>query len=110
MCAGRQALAQHVQAHGLDTHAGKARQLTAVAMDSSRMLPRSASTLPSRLVQILDPMRSLLDGSMPYSLGMTASASCFAACVPVRLSAQAAIGPADLRRLPAQASVCHDEL
>ena len=54
--------------------------LTAVAMDSSRMLPKSARTLPSRLVQMLEPMRILPAGSMPYSLGMTASASCLAAC------------------------------
>lgn len=53
---------------------------TAVAMDSSRMLARSASSLPSSAQQILEPMRILPAGSMPYSLGITQSASCFATC------------------------------
>ena len=51
-----------------------------MAMDSSCMLLRSASSLPSSAQQILDPMRILLPASMPYSLGMTQSASCFAIC------------------------------
>ena len=54
----------------------------AVARLSSRMLARSARILPIRLEQILEPMRSLPPGSMPYSLGMTALASSFAVCSP----------------------------
>ena len=57
-----------------------AAQRTAVAIDSSCMLLRSASSLPSSAQQILEPMRILLPGSMPYSLGITQSASCFATC------------------------------
>lgn len=57
---------------------------TAVARLSSRMLARSASSLPSRAQQILEPMRSLLLGSMPYSLGITASASTLAVCRPIK--------------------------
>jgi len=53
-------------------------RLTAVAMDSSCMLLRSASSLPSSAQQILEPMRILLPASMPYSFGITQSASCFA--------------------------------
>jgi len=51
-----------------------------VARLSSRMLARSASSLPSSAQQILAPMRSLPPGSMPYSFGITASASTLAVC------------------------------
>lgn len=47
------------------------------------MLPRSARILPSSAAQILEPMRSLPLGSMPYSLGMTAFASTLAVCSTV---------------------------
>lgn len=52
--------------------------LTAVAMDSSRMFCRSDRILPRRIVQMLDPIFSLLSGQMPYSLGITLSASSLA--------------------------------
>lgn len=70
---------------GCKLHAGSpehwdplSKKRTAVAMDSSRMLARSASSLPSSAQQILEPMRIFPGGSMPYSLGITQSASCFA--------------------------------
>ena len=63
---------------------GEGQQLTAVASDSSLMLARSASSLPSRALQILLPMRSFWAGSMPYSLGITASAKTLAVCTRTR--------------------------
>jgi hypothetical protein len=52
----------------------------AVCTLSSRMEARSASSLPSSWLQIMEPMRILPAGWMPYSLGMTAAARARAAC------------------------------
>ena len=52
----------------------------AVCTLSSRIDARSASSLPSSWLQIMEPMRSLPAGWMPYSLGMTAAASARAVC------------------------------
>ena len=62
----------------LDKDKGNEWWRTAVAIDSSRIFWRSERILPNKIVQMLDPIFSLLSGQMPYSLGMTLSASSFA--------------------------------
>ena len=52
--------------------------IPAVTMLSSRMLARSLRSLPRRLAQMVDPMRSFMRGCRPYSFGMTALARAFA--------------------------------
>lgn len=52
----------------------------AVCTLSSRIDAKSANSLPSNWLQIIDPMRSLPAGCMPYSLGITAAARARAVC------------------------------
>ena len=61
------------------------------------MLAKSASSLPSRALQILLPMRSFCAGSMPYSLGITASARTLAVCTSTELKCQFVIWVCDFQ-------------